>query len=151
MYHNTSNELQSLLKNPETKDITIVVYTVKTEKRFLQLLIDIIPISVITFILSFFFDNKYLYVFSYFFYFLICEGIFHTSLGKKVMGHRIIVEDFIGIDMYIILVRTFCRMIPFDALTCMGDYSYGLHDKLSNTYVVSESEYKRIEKYFIPN
>ncbi len=150
MYHNSSNELHSLLKNPELKDKIIVVSTVKMEKRFLQLLIDLIPICLFTFAISYFYPNKYLYVILYFSYFLVCEILWATSLGKKIMKHKIITSDFDKFDFSTALTRSLCRVIPFDSLTCLGDYSYGLHDKLSNTFVVSETEYKRIQKLFHP-
>ena len=146
MYHNSSDELYNLLKDPELKDKIIVVNSVKMEKRFLQLLIDIIPICILTFVISFFYQNKYLYVIFYFTYFFICESIWTTSLGKKIMKHKIITSDFNKFDVSTALIRSFCRIIPFDSLTCLGNYSYGLHDKLSNTFVVSESEYGRIQK-----
>ena len=146
MYHNSSSELHSLLKDPTSKEKIIVVNTVKMEKRFLQLLIDLIPICILSIILSIFFTNKYLYIIIYFTYFLICEIFWMTSLGKKVMKHKIITSDFDKFDISTALTRSLCRVIPFDSLTCLGDYSYGLHDKLSNTFVVTESEYNRIKQ-----
>ena len=35
-----------------------------------------------------------------------------------------------------IMIRSLCRLIPFDALSFLGTNGKGWHDNLSNTYVV---------------
>lgn len=44
------------------------------------------------------------------------------------------------------ILRTLCRLIPFEALSCLGEKSRGWHDRLSRTWVISEFELKKIQQ-----
>ncbi len=45
-----------------------------------------------------------------------------------------------------IAVRSLIRLVPFEAFSCLDDYSRGWHDTWSNTFVVKKSELEEIKK-----
>ena len=70
----------------------------------------------------------------YLIYFFISEMFFSKTIGKKIMNLKVVVEK----DKFIsILVRTICRLIPFDVITFIFFKDKLLHDYLSKTRVVS--------------
>ncbi len=69
-------------------------------------------------------------------YFFISEMIFSCTVGKKILKLRVVIDD--SHNKFIsILIRTLCRFIPFDLITFLFFKDYLLHDRLSNTKVVS--------------
>lgn len=71
-------------------------------------------------------------------YYLIMELTFQRTLGKLATGTQVVTVDG-GVPSFgQILGRSFARLIPFDALTFLGNPSVGWHDKLSGTRVVTK-------------
>ena len=69
-------------------------------------------------------------------YYCILEGFFNTTAGKCVTGTTIVNETGERPGFGTILLRTFCRLIPFEALSFFGADARGWHDTITNTYVV---------------
>ncbi len=69
-------------------------------------------------------------------YYIILEGIFNTSAGKCASGTTIVNEQGQRPSFAQILGRSFCRLIPFEALSFLGAGARGWHDSITNTYVV---------------
>ncbi|MFN8252068.1 MAG: RDD family protein [Ferruginibacter sp.] len=69
-------------------------------------------------------------------YYLLFEGIFNTTAGKCATNTTIVNEQGEKPGFAKILGRTFCRLIPFDALSFLGAGARGWHDSIPNTYVV---------------
>jgi uncharacterized RDD family membrane protein YckC len=67
-------------------------------------------------------------------YYLFFEGLFGRSIAKFITGTTVVNENGEKPVFGVILKRTFCRLIPFDALSFLG--SRGWHDSISDTYVV---------------
>lgn len=67
-------------------------------------------------------------------YYLFFEGIFGRSIAKFITGTTVVNENGEKPDFGTIVKRSFCRLIPFDALSFLGDR--GWHDSISDTYVV---------------
>jgi uncharacterized RDD family membrane protein YckC len=74
-------------------------------------------------------------------YYIIIESLTQRSIGKYITGTKIIMEDGSKPGAGVIIKRTLCRLIPFEAFTFLGDTAAGLHDKLSNTRVVDVKKY----------
>lgn len=72
-------------------------------------------------------------------YYFVMEVICGRSVGKFATGTIVVDENGLKPDAKVILKRTLCRCIPFDALTFFGG-SRGWHDSISNTYVVNKKE-----------
>lgn len=70
-------------------------------------------------------------------YYIFMEGLFGRTLAKFVTGSVVVDQNGEKPDLGTIAKRTFCRCIPFDALTFLGG-SRGWHDSISDTYVVSK-------------
>ncbi|MEI9957598.1 MAG: RDD family protein [Ferruginibacter sp.] len=69
------------------------------------------------------------------FYYIILEGIFNTSAGKCATNTTIVNMQGERPSFAQILGRTFCRLIPFEAFSFLGEGARGWHDSLTNTYV----------------
>jgi|GEM_PF-569974 len=75
-------------------------------------------------------------IFLLLYFYLILEGIFKTTPGKCATATVIVDEHGNSPSFSQILTRTFCRLIPFDALSFIGSEARGWHDSISRTYVV---------------
>jgi uncharacterized RDD family membrane protein YckC len=69
-------------------------------------------------------------------YFGFLEVVMGKTIGKMITGSQVVLKDGSAPAISNILTRTFSRLIPFEFLTYIGR-SRGLHDKLSQTYVVN--------------
>ena len=65
------------------------------------------------------------------------EIIFGRTLGKLVTGTKVVDEKGKKPKAIQILIRTFCRFIPFEAFSFLGDTGRGWHDSIPNVYVIS--------------
>ena len=74
-----------------------------------------------------------------FFYYLIFETIFKTTLGKLIT--RTSLTQFNGdtVRFRQILIRTICRFIPFEQLSFLTKNPLGWHDSISETRVVTKN------------
>lgn len=73
-----------------------------------------------------------------FFYYFLCEIIWKKTLGKVITRTHVISVEGGEPTVGQIIGRTFCRFIPFDALSFFGSNPAGWHDKFSNTRVVMD-------------
>ncbi|MEL1255793.1 RDD family protein [Flavobacterium sp. DGU38] len=80
-------------------------------------------------------------------YYIFVEGFFGISLGKLATGTIVVDENGEKPNFKVIVKRSFCRCIPFDALTFLGG-SRGWHDSLSDTYVVDKKALQEEKKMF---
>jgi uncharacterized RDD family membrane protein YckC len=69
-------------------------------------------------------------------YYSISEALTGRTLGKLITKTKVVDENGQRPGLGIILLRTVCRFIPFDALSFFSDDNSGWHDKLSKTKVV---------------
>jgi uncharacterized RDD family membrane protein YckC len=76
------------------------------------------------------------------FYYFIFETTTQRSPAKFITGTKVIMADGSKPSAGTILKRTFCRMIPFDGLSFLGELGNGWHDKFSDTYVVDIKKYE---------
>jgi uncharacterized RDD family membrane protein YckC len=73
-------------------------------------------------------------------YYFLTEVFLGRSFAKFITD-TIVVDEY-GEKPHFsdILKRTFCRFIPFDGLSFLGNPGKGWHDSISNTYVVDKKE-----------
>lgn len=74
-------------------------------------------------------------------YYIINEGLTKRSLGKFITQTKVVMIDGSEPKFRDILIRTLCRLIPFEMLSFLGVNGKGWHDQLSNTYVVNAKEF----------
>lgn len=91
--------------------------------------------------------DTFLELFAYgitrFFYYLLFESLFQKTIGKMLMRIRVInYEDFGKPDFDKIFVRTLSRFIPLYQFSLINKDSHGWHDKISDTIVVKDKDYK---------
>lgn len=71
-------------------------------------------------------------------YFVTSEYYFKKSIGKVVTRTMVVRRDGKDVRFWNIFIRTLCRHIPFEPLSCFGSNVVGWHDSLSNTHVVRD-------------
>ena len=86
-----------------------------------------------------------------FLYYFLMEATLGKTVGKLILGLRVVDINGKPPSQKALLLRTLCRFIPFEALSFLygGEWSKdgrlrgNMHDQLSKTYVVSEREIAR--------
>lgn len=91
-------------------------------------------------------DGQLLFFAFFIVYYLFFEGLFGRSIAKFITGTIVVDENGLKPGFTTILGRTFCRIIPFDALSFLG--RRGWHDSISNTYVAHKKELVKDLKTF---
>ncbi len=72
-------------------------------------------------------------------YYISLEATFGRTLGKMITGTRVVNQNGEKPSVGQIVGRTFARLIPFEALSCLTEDGRGWHDTLSKTYVVKNT------------
>jgi uncharacterized RDD family membrane protein YckC len=79
-------------------------------------------------------------LFATFLYYVFFEGVFRTSLGKLIVGTKVVDVDDGPASFGQVLIRSLCRFIPFEQFTFLfgadRHFPRGLHDRLSGTKVI---------------
>lgn len=68
-------------------------------------------------------------------YYTLLEALCGRTLGKLVMGTKVVRKDYSRPGFWQILGRSLCRLIPFETLSILGGERMW-HDRLSGTMVV---------------
>lgn len=71
-------------------------------------------------------------------YYFTCEKAMQRTIGKFATNSVVINEYAEAPDFASLLGRSFARLVPFEAFSCIGER--GWHDKWSKTYVVTTKE-----------
>jgi len=71
-------------------------------------------------------------------YYIYYEYRYQQTPGKKVTKSVVVDEYGNKPSLNMIIKRTLLRLIPYEPLSCIGNPSYGLHDKWSKTYVIKK-------------
>lgn len=79
-------------------------------------------------------------------YFSLMEGLTGRTIGKLVTGTIVVNENGNKPEFSRIIGRTFCRLIPFDAFSFLGEDHSGWHDTISKTKVIKRSTYLDLNK-----
>ena len=133
-------------------------------KRLLNYLIDLIPQYAILFLLGFasVYLGDYLgnYKIGQFFiglsiieeiminfsllllYYFMFESLTFRTLGKYATNTKVVMHNGEEPTPRDILIRSLCRMIPFNALSFFGAKGKGWHDSISKTYVVDMAKFE---------
>ncbi len=85
-------------------------------------------------------ENSYIYSIAGFFVVLFYYALFEfktgRTIGKLITKTRVVTISGEAPSFVAILIRTFCRFIPFEDFSFLVSNKSGWHDKLSNTKVV---------------
>jgi uncharacterized RDD family membrane protein YckC len=73
------------------------------------------------------------------------------TIGKYITKTKVVLKDGSKPKVSDIILRSLCRLIPFDALSFLGSEGRGWHDSVSDTYVVDVKKFnaKRDAKHDI--
>jgi uncharacterized RDD family membrane protein YckC len=77
-------------------------------------------------------------------YYVVCESLMQQTIGKLATETVVINERAEKPEIGSLIVRSLSRIIPFEAISCLGDR--GWHDKFSKTYVVKKEERDQLIK-----
>jgi uncharacterized RDD family membrane protein YckC len=144
---NYFSDIEKEMRGPESRKAS------KT-KRFVNGLIDVITIYVMTDICALFIiaDQNYvelrsstiylnlMFIFFYLFYYTFLELATNKTLGKLITKTHVVQEDGKRLNFKIAVIRSLCRLIPFGALSFLGNKSTDWHDTMSKTRVVNDNE-----------
>lgn len=81
-------------------------------------------------------------------YYALCETLLSRTIAKYITKTMVVMGDGSKPNAMSILKRTFCRIIPFDALSFLGNTGRGWHDSISDTYVVKKDVFEEQKKLF---
>lgn len=79
-------------------------------------------------------------------YFGLFESLNGRTLGKLITETRVVMRDGSKPENGPILLRTICRLIPFEFLSFIGAIPMGWHDILSKTVVVDNYAFNRAQQ-----
>ena len=122
--------------------------TVNSLIRFVHFIIDTIVGLIITFILTLPLNAKdasqmlvgYVIMFLIFIgYYYIMEVNYQKTVAKFITKTKVITKNGNKPSKGDILVRTFCRLIPFDQISFLFTRN-GFHDRLSNTLIIKDDK-----------
>ena len=82
-------------------------------------------------------------------YYIFMEGITGRTIGKYLTGTIVVDHQGNKPNLETIIKRSFCRAIPFNALSFLGEKSRGWHDSISETYVVITKELEKEKQNYI--
>lgn len=69
--------------------------------------------------------------------YLFMESFFGATMGKFATGIVVVTESGAKPNLGKIIIRTLCRLIPFDIVSFLGKSGKFWHDSFSKTYVVN--------------
>src|SRR5262249_6809201 len=69
-------------------------------------------------------------------YYFVMETVLGTTIGKFITGCKVITEEGLKPDIGDCLIRTVCRLIPFEWVSFLSRRPIGWHDSISGTVVV---------------
>jgi len=81
-------------------------------------------------------------------YFITIETFTGRSIGKFITNTKVVLYDGEKPTFNEILVRSLCRMIPFEAFSFFGEDGKGWHDSISKTYVVDIKKFEAKKQTF---
>lgn len=81
-------------------------------------------------------------------YYNMFEIFTSRTLGKFITKTIVVDENGNKPEYQTIMIRSLCRLIPFDALSFLGATSRGWHDSISRTYVVQKNLLEEKKKLF---
>lgn len=81
-------------------------------------------------------------------YYNIFEIFFARTIGKFITNTVVVDIDGEKPSSQEILIRSLCRLIPFDAFSFLGAPDKGWHDSISKTYVVKKELLENKKKQF---
>ena len=86
-------------------------------------------------------------------YYNVFEILFARTVGKFITQTIVVDENGEKPNHETILVRTLCRLIPFEILSFLVMPARGWHDRISKTYVVNKDllDEKKKQFYALPN
>nr|WP_321221542.1 RDD family protein [uncultured Psychroserpens sp.] len=96
--------------------------------------------------IDFFFNSGRLmeFIFGYIIlliYYTTIETLTGRSLGKYITKTKVVLYDGSKPTFNEILVRSLCRLIPFEHFSFLGEEGKGWHDSISKTYVVDVAKF----------
>lgn len=156
---NYEEDFSLVLKNDKALNSKVQsINTANVGQRFLNYLIDSIFSFLFIMIYTFFLgiilaiiaptfvqsidENNMLFVYTVaisgvLIYYILFEFTLGRTPAKYFTGTRVVDEDGNVPSFSKILLRTICRLIPFEAFSFLGDNAIGWHDTLSKTRVVN--------------
>jgi uncharacterized RDD family membrane protein YckC/type II secretory pathway pseudopilin PulG len=112
-------------------------------RRFANYFLDAIFAGILNFAVAMFVISNDQYGSAYFLgwgtsllYYIVFEGIWQRTPGKWITGTKVVTKDGRQPSFGKIVGRSFCRLIPFNALSILFGAPVAWHDSIPGVYVV---------------
>lgn len=79
-------------------------------------------------------------------YYFTMESLTNKTLGKYITNTKVVMQNGEDPSSKDILIRSLCRLIPFDGFSFLGSIGKGWHDSISKTHVVNVVKYEAKKK-----
>ena len=145
-------DLENQLKQHKEKESTIVGPLIRLIHFVIDMFVVIVLLSIVAFFAGDYFgevaDEKIVriifhlsLIITFFGYYIFMEYKYQKTVGKFLTKTRVISIEGEKPKIGTIIIRTLCRILPFDRLSFVFT-TYGFHDRLSNTTVIKDSNSK---------
>ncbi|MBP6730871.1 MAG: RDD family protein [Chitinophagales bacterium] len=161
----TRDEYGNLVRGTEDVEVYRSVKVVSTGIKFVHFMVDMICFQVVLYLVGYLFELLQNFtkfsasvnltiglvaaIFTLFLYpalYTLCEYKWQRTPAKFLTKAVVIDEYGNRPDLRTIILRSFIRWVPFDAISCLGEPSSGWHDRWSKTWVVPEEEYVELKR-----
>lgn len=78
--------------------------------------------------------------------YMIIESLTQRTVGKLITRTKVVLENGEKPSVETIIIRSLCRIIPFEPFSFLGSSSRGWHDTISKTYVVEIRKFEEHKK-----
>lgn len=138
------------LKPNESQKQNVATVPTSQGKRFMNYILDYIFILICYVILYALFDtssgtstgeeggDSFLIYLFYLIYYVFFEGIWQKTPAKLLTRTKVITKEGEKPTLGVIIIRSLCRLIPFDNFSYLSTNPVGWHDSISKTLVVNE-------------
>ena len=150
--HSKDYQPEAVEENKSDDPISYAEEHYNTDLRFKDYVIDLFIASILVGIVYIVvgmpedeLEQNFISMVVMFLYYFLMEGLLGKTVGKLILGLRVVDIDGNKPTLGAIALRTACRFIPFEAFSFLFESGWehhtlrgNLHDKLSKTYVVKE-------------
>jgi uncharacterized RDD family membrane protein YckC len=142
------NDIEFQLIQRKEKESTIVGPLIRLIHFVIDMVVVLVLISIVAFLAGDFFGDiedenivriifHFSMIITFFGYYTFMEFKYQRTVGKFFTKTRVISINGEKPTIGIIIIRTLCRIIPFDRLSFIFTTN-GFHDRLSNTTVIKD-------------
>jgi uncharacterized RDD family membrane protein YckC len=147
------NFLSYIMENQITEERNFHLHQLAHwSQRLINFIVDRLLITLVVILIAPFFSKLFytwemvnleyfiLTVFVSVVYYVPFEYFTGKTLGKYLTKTTVLTDGGLKPSLHIIIIRTFCRFIPFELISSINQQGHGWHNTISKTVVLPDSE-----------